>query len=291
MKIRSKIAYSISGILGFLPLSVLVILQSIFALEASYDSKLVIDANKITITDVLVYDGYNELITELYTIVDENGQPLLFSIIEATKDYAIINIHGGKVANSDVRISSIQFVLSDGTKTELLHGIVYLQFKNVATTITNPNWVRDTWIREFAESNLNLYKLYYEQPAGTISYIWLKIITASLGTLIGIVTVILIVLRKSTKALVKKYWRISVLVALFEGTLILGLIAWLIVDIFQVFAAATVGWALFLGTEKLAKIKGYLDTNAVSGESPELLPEQVAAIHSSVEAVLAKYRK
>ena len=51
----------------------------------------------------------------------------------------------------------------------------------------------------------------------------------------------LVILRKSTKALVKRYWRIAVLVALIEGTLILGLITWIVADIFQVFAAATVG--------------------------------------------------
>ena len=57
MKLRDKIVYGIAGLLAFLPLSALVIIQSVFALEGSYDSKLVIDADKITVGEVIVYDS------------------------------------------------------------------------------------------------------------------------------------------------------------------------------------------------------------------------------------------
>lgn len=292
MKLRDKIVYGIAGLLAFLPLSALVIIQSVFALEGSYDSKLVIDADKITVGEVIVYDSYNTNITHLVDYKDEDGKPVLYSIIEATSQYVIIDFHGGKIADEKVKISGLQFRMADGTSTELLRGIVYLQFKNVAMFEEDVDWNRDIWLRDFITNLNELYEVYYEQPQGTIPYIWLKIITASIGTIIGLLTVMLVILRKSTKALVKRYWRIAVLVALIEGTLILGLITWIVADIFQVFAAATVGWLIFLGTEYIAKIKGYLDSSTKTGELPDSLPDEtILAVQSNVEAILAKYRK
>jgi len=292
MKLRDKIVYGIAGLLAFLPLSALVIIQSVFALEGSYDSKLIIDADKITVGEVIVYDSYNTNITHLVDYKDEDGKPVLYSIIEATGQYVIIDFHGGEIANEEVKISGLQFKMADGSATELLRGIVYLQFKNVAMFEEDVDWNRDIWLRDFINDLNELYKVYYEQPQGTIPYIWLKIITASSGTIIGLLTVMLVILRKSTKALVKRYWRIAVLVALIEGTLILGLITWIVADIFQVFAAATVGWLIFLGAEHIAKIKGYLDNSTVTGELSDSLPnEAILAVQSNVEAILAKYRK
>ena len=289
---KSKIVYGIAGLLAFLPLSILVVIQSIFALEASYDTTLTVDANQMQIVDIIVYDAYNHNISNVIEETDADGKPILWSIIEATDKYIIIDFHGGKINDARVDISAIQFELEDNTVTELLHGIVYLKFKNVAMSPTSPNWARDAWLRDFIEDLNELYVLYYEQPQGTISFVWVKIITASIGTLLGIVTVVLVILRKSTKALVKRYWRIAVLVALIEGTIILGLITWIVADIFQVFAAATIGWVLFLGTEKLARIKGYLETATTTGELPEVLPLEVRAdIQASVDSILAKYRK
>lgn len=292
MKLRDKIVYGIAGLLAFLPLSALVIIQSVFALEGSYDSKLVIDADKITVGEVIVYDSYNTNITHLVDYKDEEGKPVLYSIIEATGQYVIIDFHGGEIADEEVNISGLQFRMADGSSTELLRGIVYLQFKNVAMFEDDVDWNRDIWLRDFINDLNELYEVYYEQPQGTIPYIWLKIITASIGTILGLLTVMLVILRKSTKALVKRYWRIAVLVALIEGTLILGLITWIVADIFQVFAAATVGWLVFLGAEHIAKIKGYLDNSTVTGESSDSLPnEAILAVQSNVEAILAKYRK
>ena len=293
MRIRNKIAYGIIGLLGFMPMSVLVILQSIFALQASYDSKLVIDANEISIVDIIVYNQYNQEITDLIdSAVDEDGKPLLFSIIEATDTYTILEFQKAKVAEEQVEVLGMQFILSDGTKTEVLQGIIYLQYKNIVIDGTDPNWSRDAWIRDFSADMLMLYRVWYEQPQGTISYIWLKIIAASAGTLLGIVTVLFVVLRKSTKALVKRYWRIAVLVALIEGTIVLGLITWIVGDMFRVFAAATMGWAMFLGSEHIAKIKGYLNTASTTDELPEVLPVTVRAdIEATVESILGKYRK
>ena len=292
MKLRDKIVYGIAGLLAFLPLSALVIIQSVFALEGSYDSKLVIDADKITVGEVIVYDSYNTNITHLVDYKDEDGKPVLYSIIEATGQYVIIDFHGGEIADEEVKISGLQFKMADGSATELLRGIVYLQFKNVAMFEEDVDWNRDIWLRDFITNLNELYEVYYEQPQGTIPYIWLKIITASIGTIIGLLTVMLVILRKSTKALVKRYWRIAVLVALIEGTLILGLITWIVADIFQVFAAATVGWLIFLGAEHIAKIKGYLDNSTVTGELSDSLPnEAILAVQSNVEAILAKYRK
>jgi hypothetical protein len=285
MKVRDKIVYGIAGLIGFLPLSILVVVQSIFALEGAYDSKLLIDANEITVVDIIIYDSYNNDISYLLDASDEAGKPILVSIIEASTKHTILDLHGGKINGTQINISAIQFELADNTKTELLTGIVYLQYKNVDMTI-------DSWLTDFIEDTNILYKTYYDQPSGTIPYIWVKIITASLGTLLGIATVGFIILRKSTKALVKRYWRIAVLVALVEGTIILGLIAWIVTDMFQVFAAATIGWMLFLGTEKLAKIKGYLDTATTTGELPEALPElALATVQADIQAVLSKYRK
>ena len=65
--------------------------------------------------------------------------------------------------------------------------------------MTIPNWVKDAWTRDFIEDLNDEYNLHYKQEQGTISFVWVKIITASLGTLIGIVTVGLVILRKSTK--------------------------------------------------------------------------------------------
>lgn len=292
MKLRDKIVYGIAGLLAFLPLSALVIIQSVFALEGSYDSKLVIDADKITVGEVIVYDSYNTNITHLVDYKDEEGKPVLYSIIEATGQYVIIDFHGGEIADEEVNVSGLQFRMADGSSTELLRGIVYLQFKNVAMFEEDVDWNRDIWLRDFINDLNELYKVYYEQPQGTIPYIWLKIITASIGTILGLLTVMLVILRKSTKALVKRYWRIAVLVALIEGTLILGLITWIVADIFQVFAAATVGWLIFLGAEHIAKVKGYLDNSTVTGELPDSLPnEAILAVQSNVEAILAKYRK
>lgn len=292
MKLRDKIVYGIAGLLAFLPLSALVIIQSVFALEGSYDSKLVINADKITVGEVIVYDSYNTNITHLVDYKDEEGKPVLYSIIEATGQYVIIDFHGGEIADEEVNISGLQFRMADGSSTELLRGIVYLQFKNVAMFEDDVDWNRDIWLRDFINDLNELYEVYYEQPQGTIPYIWLKIITASIGTILGLLTVMLVILRKSTKALVKRYWRIAVLVALIEGTLILGLITWIVADIFQVFAAATVGWLVFLGAEHIAKIKGYLDNSTVTGESSDSLPnEAILAVQSNVEAILAKYRK
>ena len=292
MKLRDKIVYGIAGLLAFLPLSALVIIKSVFALEGSYDSKLVIDADKITVGEVIVYDSYNTNITHLVDYKDEDGKPVLYSIIEATGQYVIIDFHGGEIADEEVKISGLQFKMADGSATELLRGIVYLQFKNVAMFEEDVDWNRDIWLRDFINDLNELYEVYYEQPQGTIPYIWLKIITASIGTIIGLLTVMLVILRKSTKALVKRYWRIAVLVALIEGTLILGLITWIVADIFQVFAAATVGWLIFLGAEHIAKIKGYLDNSTITGELSDSLPnEAILAVQSNVEAILAKYRK
>lgn len=292
MKLRDKIVYGIAGLLAFLPLSALVIIQSVFALEGSYDSKLVIDADKITVGEVIVYDSYNTNITHLVDYKDEDGKPVLYSIIEATGQYVIIDFHGGEIADEEVNVSGLQFRMADGSSTELLRGIVYLQFKNVAMFEDDVDWARDAWLRDFINDLNELYEVYYEQPQGTIPYIWLKIITASIGTILGLLTVMLVILRKSTKALVKRYWRIAVLVALIEGTLILGLITWIVADIFQVFAAATVGWLIFLGAEHIAKVKGYLDNSTVTGELPDSLPnEAILAVQSNVEAILAKYRK
>lgn len=292
MKLRDKIVYGIAGLLAFLPLSALVIIQSVFALEGSYDSKLVIDADKFTVGEVIVYDSYNTNITHLVDYNDEEGKPVLYSIIEATGQYVIIDFHGGEIADEEVNVSGLQFRMADGSSTELLRGIVYLQFKNVAMFEDDVDWARDAWLRDFINDLNELYEVYYEQPQGTIPYIWLKIITASIGTILGLLTVMLVILRKSTKALVKRYWRIAVLVALIEGTLILGLITWIVADIFQVFAAATVGWLIFLGAEHIAKVKGYLDSSTVTGELPDSLPnEAILAVQSNVEAILAKYRK
>ncbi len=288
MNLKSKIVYGIAGALAFLPLSVLIVMQSIFALEASYDSKLVIDANKMQIVDIILYDEYNNNISQFTNYTDTDGKPILFSIIEATDKYILIDFHGGKINNKDITVYSVQFELEDNTVTELLRGIVYLQFKNVAMTSPNLNWERDAWARDFIEDFNELYVEFYEQPAGTISYLWVKIITASIGTILGLVTVLLVILRKSTKALVKRYWRIAVLVALAEGTLILGLIAWIVTDIFQVFAAATVGWIIFLGSEKFSMWKGYLDTPQVN---TVLDAEIKASLETDVAAILAKYRK
>lgn len=280
MKLKHKLIYGIAGLLGFLPLSLLVIMQSIFALEASYDSKLIIDASMITINEMIVYDKYNDIITHIETR-DSDGKPVLYSVIEATEKYAIINYHGTK----NTPISNIQFITIEGNKTELLNGIVYLKFENVDMTQYSP-------LQEFIQDTIITYKEYFEKPAGTISYLWVQIIAASLGTIIGLITVLIVVLRKSTKALVKRYWRIAVLVGLIEGTIILGFIAWIATDMFQVFASATLGWMLFLGTEKLAKIKGYLDTASTASLLPDELPlEAIEDVEARFNNLIASYRK
>lgn len=287
MKTRNKIVYGISILLSFLPLSILVVLQSIFALKASFDSKLVINANEMNITDIIVYDSYNNDISNIIESIDDDGKPIMFSIIEATNKYAIIDFHGGELEDTEINILGIQFVLDNATKTEVQNGVVYLQFKNVVFDRADPDYYRDVWIRDFILDIEELYKVHFEQPQGTISYIWLKIITASIGTIIGIVTVALVILRKSTKALVKRYWRIAVLVALVEATILLGLITWIVTDIFQVFAAATAGWVIFLGSEKFAKFKGYLDIPA-KANADQAIQTEVAL---TIEQLLAQYRK
>jgi len=286
MKLREKIAYGIAGLLAFLPLSILVVVQSIFALEASYDSKIVIDANEITINGMYEYDLYGNDIDSIFEDIDEDGKLILWSIIEATDKYMILNLHGGKINNKQIDILGIQFWQDNEVKTEIASGIVYIKFKNVAMNEEDLNYVRDAWLRDFIEDINVEYKVHYEKPAGTISYMWLKVIAASLGTIIGILTVGLVILRKSTKALVKRYWRVAVLVALIEGTVILGFIAWIVTDIFQVFAAATVGWIIFLGAENIAKIKGYIDTPAMAEPVPELIN-----IQADIQDIIAKYRR
>lgn len=285
---KTKIVYGIMVLLSFLPLSILVVLQSIFALEASFDSKLVINADEMNITDIIVYDSYNNDISDIIDSIDDDGKPTMFSIIEATTKYAIIDFHGGKLEDAEIDILGIQFVLDDTTKTEVQNGVVYLQFKNVVFDEADPDYFRDAWIRDFILDIEVLYKVHFEQPQGTISYIWLKIIAASIGTILGIASVALVILRKSTKALVKRYWRIAVLVALVEATIILGLIAWIVTDIFQVFAAATAGWVIFLGSEKFAKFKGYLEIPAKATVTNSLVPPEVQL---SIDAILAQYRK
>jgi hypothetical protein len=276
------------GLLGFLPLSILIVVQSIFALDATFDTKLVIDADEVTVVDILMYDSYNNIITDSFDAEGEGGKPIMFTIVEATETYLIVDLHGGEVEDEQLEISGFQFVLSDGSKTELTRGIMYLQFKNVAMTSDNPDYYRDFWIRDFIEDMNVTYEVWFEQPAGTVSYVWVKIITASIGTLIGMTTVALVVLRKSTKALVKRYWRVSVLVALIEGTIILGLITWIIADIFQVFAAATVGWLMFLGAEQTAKHFGYIEAPRMA----QALDEEVRAnVEADVNSILDKYRK
>ena len=64
--------------------------------------------------------------------------------------------------------------MADGSSTELLRGIVYLQFKNVAMFEDDVDWARDAWLRDFINDLNELYEVYYEQPQGTIPYIWLK---------------------------------------------------------------------------------------------------------------------
>lgn len=287
MKTRNKIVYGISILLSFLPLSILVVLQSIFALKASFDSKLVINADEMNITAIIVYDSYNNDISNIIESIDDDGKPIMFSIIEATNKYAIIDFHGGELEDTEINILGIQFVLDNATKTEVQNGVVYLQFKNVVFDRADPDYYRDVWIRDFILDIEELYKVHFEQPQGTISYIWLKIITASIGTIIGIVTVALVILRKSTKALVKRYWRIAVLVALVEATILLGLITWIVTDIFQVFAAATAGWVIFLGSEKFAKFKGYLDIPAKANADQAIQTE----VAFTIEQLLAQYRK
>lgn len=288
MKVRNKIVYGLMGLLGFLPLSILIVVQSIFALNAAFDTKLTIDADKITVVDMIMYDTYNNIITDSFDAEGKGGIPIMFTIVEATETYLIVDLHGGEVNDEQLDISGLQFVLSDGSKTKLARGIMYLQFKNVAMTSDNPNYSRDFWIRDFIEDMNVTYTVWFEQPAGTVSYVWVKIITASLGTLIGMATVGLVVLRKSTKALVKRYWRAAVLVTLIEGTIILGLITWIISDIFQVFAAATVGWLMFLGAEQVAKHFGYIDTPKMANTTDEAL---IANVEADVNSILAKYRK
>jgi len=291
MKTKNKIAYGIAGLLAFLPLTILVIFQSIFALEASFDSKLVINADEMTIVDIIVYDNYNNDITELMEVRGEDFAPVIYSIIEATTEYVIIDFHGGEIAEEQIKVSNIQFVMADDTKTELLNGIVYLKFQKVAMEPTDVNYARDVWLRDFIEDMRIIYKAHFEEPVGTISYVWVKIITASIGTIIGIATVALVILRKSTKALVKRYWRVAVLVALIEGTIILGLITWIVADIFQVFAAATVGWIMFLGTEKLAIIKGYIETSTLPSSTTILSDAEKLDITANVEAIVAKFKR
>lgn len=283
MRFKNKIVYGILGVLGFIPIFMLVIIQSIFALEAAYDSKLVIDAEETTIAAIIMYDAYNNQITDFPNY--EDGKPILISIIEATDEYVLLDLHGGKANNTRIEISGMQFELEDGTKTKLVSGVVYIVYKNVDMT-------QNTWLTDFIEDTNQLYNTYYKQPQGTVSFVWVKIITASIGTLIGLGLVLLVVLRKSTKELVKRYWRISVLVAFINATMILGFISWLITDIFQVFAAATVGWMIFLGAEKLAKIKGYIETASITGELPSELPATAKVeIEAQISNILAKYRK
>jgi len=292
MKTKTKLVYGIAGLLGFLPLAILVFVQSLFALDSGYDVKLVIDANETTMINMVAYDNYNALITDLY-VRDEDSKPLLFTVIEATNEYAIIDFHGAEVNDVDIGILGIQFITDNNTKSEMLQGIVYLRYKNVITDESDPNYARDAWIREFANTMRILYKAYFEQPVGTIPYLWLKIIGASIGTILGLVTVLLVILRKSTKALVKRYWRIAVLVGLAEGTIILGLITWIVSDMFQVFASATIGWLLFLGFEKFAKSKGYLESSISTNTLPtptavgELPPE----VQLSIDQIVARFKR
>lgn len=294
MNIKSKIVYGIAGLLAFLPLSILVVIQSIFALEASYDSTLTIDANKTTIVEIIMYDSYNNVITNVLDAEDAEGKPIVWSVIEATNEYLLLDFHGAEIDNTQIDILGIQFVAADGTKTEILSGVVYLKFKNVAMIrqVSNvDNYVRDAWLRDFIEDVNTLYKVYYRKEANQVSFVWVKIITASIGTILGLVTVALVILRKSTKALIKRYWRISVLVALIEGTIILGLITWIVADIFQVFAAATIGWVLFIGTEKIAQLKGYLELKTPIPELENLPQSTLASVQADVDSILAKYRK
>lgn len=283
MNVKNKVVYGILGLLGFLPLSILMVVQSIFALDAAFDAKLIIDADKITLTgEGFAYDNYNNDISLTLEQTDENGKPILYSIVEATNKYVIIDFHGGEIDDIEYYISGVQWELADNTKTELVRGVVYIQFKNVSD---GPD---DFYIRTFIKDMNELYEDYFEQPAGTVSYVWFKIITASLGTLIGMATVGLVVLRKSTKALAKRYWRVAVLVALVEGTIILGLITWIIADIFQVFFAASVGWLIFLGAEKGAKHFGYIETPQLAQPLDEAV---IANVEADVNSILAKYRK
>jgi len=282
MNIRSKIVYGIAGLLAFIPLFILVIVQSIFALEASYDSTLIIDGSKVEIVDIIAYNMYNEDITDLLEANDKDGKPIVFSIIEATDKYILFDFHGGKVDSKQVQVLGIQFVLADGSKTELLQGVVYLRFRNVNV---------DSWLGDFIEDTLVIYNNHYKQPAGTVSFVWVKIIAASVGTIIGLATVLFVILRKSTKALVKRYWRTAVLVSLIQGTIILGLITWIVADIFQVFAAATVGWTIFLITEKVAINKGYLVSSTGVQLAEDLPPEALVDMQASIDNILAKYRK
>jgi hypothetical protein len=280
MTVRSKLVYALAAVLAFLPLSSLLITQSILAIENSYDSTLLINSEAIEITDIIAYDQYNNNITHLLDEVDAEGKPILFSVLEATDHYLLFDFHGGKIDGVPITISNIQFELANDTATELLHGLVYLRFKNIM-----PN----SWEQDFVDDINSLYTEYYEQPAGTVSFVWVKIIGASAGTLLGLATVLFVVLRKSTKALVKRYWRISVLVALIQGTLILGLITWVIGDIFHVFAATTIGWAIFLGVEKLAVVKGYLARPTMA--PTEELPTALTEVRMGIDNLLAKYRK
>jgi len=292
MKLRNKMAYLILGLLSFLPIAILVVVQSLFALEASYDSKLTIDADRITVTEIIMYDSYNNVVTDLIEVNDVDGKPIVFSIIEATNEYILFDFHGGKIENTLVTISAIQFRLSDNSVTELLNGVVYLRFKNVDMTDSGSNSARDAWLRDFIEDINVLYKVHFQRQIGTISILWVKIITASVGTLIGLVTVLFVILRKSTKALVKRYWRVAVLVALIEGTIILGFIAWIVTDIFQVFAATTVGWLIFMSGEYIAIRKGYIDSLISTDPASDVLTTTaLTAVKADIDTLLAKYRK
>jgi len=288
MRKKSKIVYGLAGMLAFIPLIILIILQSLAALEANYDTKIIIDADNMSFSNVVAYDVYNNDITTLFNTLDENGKPILWSIVEVTNDSIILDIHGGKIEGIKTEVSGLQFVSSTNQRSTLGRGIIYIQFKNLASDSSDENYDRDKDWLLYIDTLKSMYTTYYEQPTGTVSYAWLKIISVSAGTLIGIFTVSLVILRKSTKALVKRYWRISVLVTLIEGSLILGLINWLVGDIFLVFVAVTIGWSLFIGTEKIAKLKGYLETTPASNESTS---ELVSAVTNDMANLLRKYRK
>ncbi len=283
MKLKSKIIYGLGGLLGVTPLIILIIIKSVFVLNNAYDSKLTIDAADKQMVNMVVYDNYNNDITQLLELaIDENGKPLLFTIQEATSSYMFIDWHGGEYEDEFIKISSIQFIYEDDSVSELLSGVTYLNFKNVEQAN------QSTLL--FIANAKTLYRQYFEQVEGAISIIVTKVVAASIGTVLGIATALFIILRKSTKALVKRYWRISVLVALIESTMILGFISWIATDMFQVLLAISSGWVLFIGIEKLAMIKGYLET-PTTNEMTTTSPIQFELVKTDISNILAKYKK
>ncbi len=280
MKLKSKLVYAISVILGIIPVTVLVLIQSILALNAVYDSKLVIDGDEQNVIAIIAYDEYNNIMTNtILNSVDEDGQPILYSIREAGPDFLLIDYHGGKVENEEVNILGIQIILEDGYKSKLLTGVVYLKFENIP---------EGTYLADYIANMNTTYTTYFQEKTTMISVIIVKVVAASIGTILGIVTALLIILRKGTKALVKRYWRISIMVGLSEATIILGVISWIATDMFWVLGAITVGVGIFFGLEKLAMAKGYLDKPKVIIETQQAISLD---LQQEVSNIIAKYRK